>query len=133
MILLWWGRFLGQAALRGGVMTRHKRAFWIGVLALLMAAAVMPYVQAAPGGAVVTTSPQSGPVGTVFELNGTGFPVLSTGEVTIDGISLGQLSSDETGAIRGFFMVPEMRAGPAKVRVVFANVRAQTTFNVTPG
>jgi hypothetical protein len=78
-------------------------------------------------------SPQSGPVGTVFELTGTGFPPLATGEVTIDGVSLGQISSDETGAIRGFFIIPDLRPGPAKVRVVFGKTKAQTTFTVTSG
>ena len=111
-------------------MTTRHRTLWICMLALLTAP-VPPRAQAAPGDAAITTSPQSGPVGTVFELNGTGFPALATGEVTIDGISLGQISSDETGAIRGFFMVPQLRPGPAKVRVAFTKVKAQTTFTVT--
>jgi hypothetical protein len=103
---------------------------WIFVLALLTAH-VAPWAQAAAGGAVITTSPQSGPVGTIFELTGSGFPALASGEVTIDGISLGQISSDETGAIRGFFMVPQLRPGSAKVRVIVGKVKAQTAFTVT--
>lgn len=85
----------------------------------------------ARGGATVATSPAGGPAGTIFELNGTGFPPLSMGSVTFDGIALGALSSDENGTVRGFFMVPDVRPGPARVRVAFGKVRADATFTVT--
>ena len=94
---------------------------------------VAPHAVEARGGATVATSPAGGPAGTIFELTGTGFPPLWTGSVTFDGIALGALSSDENGTVRGFFMVPDVRPGPARVRVVFGKVRADATFTVTGG
>ena len=80
----------------------------------------------------IELSPDAGPVGTIFELVGSGFGQLSTGTVTFDGIDLGQISSDESGNIRGFFMVPDLRPGPARVRVTFDRTRAAASFRVLP-
>ena len=80
---------------------------------------------AARGGATVATSPASGPVGTIFELTGAGFPAATTGSVTFDGVHLGALSSDANGVVRGFFMVPDVQPGRARVRVIFGKVRAE--------
>jgi hypothetical protein len=79
------------------------------------------------------TSPTSGPAGTIFELSGAGFPPLATGSVTFDGVALGALSSDDNGVVRGFFMVPDVHVGRARVRALFGKVRAETVFTVTGG
>ncbi|HET9299832.1 MAG TPA: hypothetical protein VFO11_07790 [Candidatus Polarisedimenticolaceae bacterium] len=100
-------------------------------LALVLLAAAAAW--AARGGAAVTTSPASGPTGTVFELTGAGFPPLATGSVTFDGVDLGALSSDGNGVVRGFFMVPDVDPGRARVRVAFGKVRADSVFTVTGG
>lgn len=82
--------------------------------------------------AQIALSPDAGPVGTIFELTGSGFEPFATGNVTFDGIDLGMLSSDEFGNVRGFFMVPDVRVGPAHVRVIFGKTRARATFEVLP-
>ena len=86
---------------------------------------------AAPA-AQIGVSPDTGPPGTIFELTGTGFPPLSTGDVTFEGIDLGQISSDENGNVRGFFMVPDVRHGGARVRVNIGGARARASFKVLP-
>ena len=96
------------------------------------ACAVLDAASTAPATARIALSPDAGLPGTIFELTGSGFAPLSTGTVTIDGIDLGQISSDESGNIRGFFMVPDLRSGPARVRVTFDRTRAAASFQVLP-
>jgi hypothetical protein len=86
---------------------------------------------AAPA-AQIGVSPDTGSPGTIFELTGSGFPPLSTGGVTFEGIDLGQISSDENGNVRGFFMVPDVRPGGARVRVDIGKTHARAPFQVLP-
>ena len=102
------------------------------VLCLLIAA-MSPLLisQAARGiSATVVVEPDACPPGTIFQLAGSGYPALATGGVTFDRVDLGAISSDQTGAIRGFFMVPNVRSGPAKVRVVIGKTRGDASFSV---
>ena len=98
---------------------------WTGSVAVRSASTAAPAAQ-------IAVSPDTGPPGTIFELTGSGFPPLSTGGVTFEGIDLGQISSDENGNVRGFFMVPDVPPGAARVRVSIGKARARATFQVLP-
>ncbi len=120
--------------MRGGGHVNAQPSLTILLAATLVSASSM-VSRAAPTAAAqaqIVLSPDAGPTGTIFELTGSSFPPLSTGAVSFDGIDLGQISSDENGTIRGFFMVPEVRSGPARVRVVFDKARASASFDVVP-
>jgi hypothetical protein len=111
---------------------KAKIILMVGVVAAVFS--ISPTVSraaftAAPEAQLVL-SPTEGPPGTIFELTGSGFPPLSMGMVTFHGIDLGGISSDEDGNIRGFFMVPDVRSGPARVRVIVGRTRAASSFDV---
>src|SRR5262245_28467959 len=103
------------------------------VFCTLIVAAALPLVGVTPAHAragSVAVVPDACPPGTIFELTGSGFPAGATGDVRFDRVELGAISSDESGSVRGFFMVPSVRSGPAKVRVVIGTTRGDAAFSV---